>query len=64
MYYVLIKDGGDGGLAAKSCPTLVNPWTVAHQAPLSMEFPKQEYWNGFLLSVDTDNVFHQIRVPI
>ena len=22
-------------------------WTVAHQAPLSMGFPKQEYWNGF-----------------
>ena len=22
------------------------PWTVAHQAPLSMEFPMQEYWSG------------------
>ena len=22
------------------------PWTVAHQAPLSMEFPRQEYWIG------------------
>ena len=21
------------------------PWTVAHQAPLSMGFPKQEYWS-------------------
>ena len=21
------------------------PWTVAHQAPLSMEFSKQEYWS-------------------
>ena len=21
-------------------------WTVAHQAPLSMEFSRQEYWNG------------------
>ena len=21
--------GGDGGLVAKSCPTLVTPWTVA-----------------------------------
>ena len=20
------------------------PWTVAHQAPLSMVFPRQEYW--------------------
>ena len=23
------------------------PWTVACQAPLSMEFPRQEYWSGF-----------------
>ena len=23
-----------------------NPWTVAHQAPLSMEFSRQEYWRG------------------
>ena len=24
----------------------VNLWAVAHQAPLSMEFPSQEYWSG------------------
>ena len=24
----------------------VTPWTVIHQAPLSMEFSKQEYWSG------------------
>ena len=24
------------------------PWTVAHQAPLSMEFSRQEYWSGLL----------------
>jgi len=24
----------------------VTPWTVACQAPLSMEFPRQEYWHG------------------
>ena len=23
------------------------PWTVACQAPLSMGFPRQEYWSGF-----------------
>ena len=22
------------------------PWTVAHQAPLSVGFPRQEYWKG------------------
>ena len=29
----------------QSCPT---PWTVAHQASLSMGFSRQEYWSGFL----------------
>ena len=24
----------------------VTPWAVAHQAPLSMEFSRQEYWSG------------------
>ena len=33
-------------LVAKSCPNLCNPWTVAHQAPLSMDFSRQEYWSG------------------
>ena len=30
-----------------SCTQLfVTPWTVAHQAPLSMGFSRQEYWSG------------------
>ena len=24
----------------------VTLWTIAHQAPLSMEFSRQEYWSG------------------
>ena len=24
----------------------VTPWTVAHQAPLSIGFPRKEYWSG------------------
>ena len=39
------RNGDDGGLVSKSCPTLANPWTVACQAPLSMGFSRQEYWN-------------------
>ena len=38
--------GGGGGVVAKSCPTLVTPWTVARQVPLSMGFSRQEYWSG------------------
>ena len=32
-------------LFAKLCLTLA-PWTVACRAPLSMIFPRQEYWSG------------------
>ena len=35
-----------GGLVTKSCLTLVTPWTLAGQAPLSMGFSRQEYWGG------------------
>ena len=37
---------GGGGLVTKLCPTLVTQRTVAHQAPMSMGFPRQEYWSG------------------
>ena len=30
----------------QSCPTLPTLWTVAHQAPLSIEFSRQGYWSG------------------
>ena len=31
----------------QSCPTLCNPMDcVAHQAPLSTGFSRQEYWSG------------------
>ena len=26
--------------------TFLTPWTIAHQAPPSMGFPRQEYWGG------------------
>ena len=26
--------------------TFVTPWTIAHEAPLSMGFSRQEYWSG------------------
>ena len=33
-------------LVTRSHPTLWPPWTVAHQAPLFMGFPRGEYWRG------------------
>ena len=31
--------------AAQSCQTFLIPWTMAHQAPLSLGFSWQEYWS-------------------
>ena len=30
----------------QSCLTLCDPMTIAQQAPLFMEFSRQEYWGG------------------
>ena len=30
------------------------PWTIGHQASLSMEFPGEEYWNGLPLPTPGD----------
>ena len=30
----------------QSCLTLATPWTAAYQAPLSIQFSRQEYWSG------------------
>ena len=38
--------------AVLSCSVMsdsVTPWTIARQAPLSMEFFRQEYWSGRIL---------------
>ena len=44
-------------LVAKSCPTLVTPRTVARQALLSMEFPRQEYWSGLPFFFSIRNLY-------
>ena len=53
---------GNGAIAKKGkchclcCVRLfATPETVACQAPLSMEFSMQEYWNGLLFSSPTDH---------
>ena len=30
----------------QSCRTLCDPYTAAHQAPLSLGFSRQEHWSG------------------
>ena len=42
-----------------SCVSLfATPWTVTYQAPLSMEFSRQEYWNGVPLPSLTGVGYH------
>ena len=31
-------------MCAQLCQLFATPWTVTCQAPVSMEFPRQEYW--------------------
>ena len=35
---------------AQLCLTFAAQWTVAHQAPLPMGFPRQQYWTGLPFS--------------
>ena len=46
FFHIIPGGGGGGGVVAKSCPTLATLCTVACQAPLSVEFSRQEYWSG------------------
>ena len=41
--------------------TLCDPWAVALQAPLSMGFPRQEYWSGLLFPPPGDLVHSGIE---
>ena len=51
LVYLFVICLHGGGLVAKFCLTLVTPWTIAHQASLSIRFPRQEYWSGYPLSI-------------
>ena len=45
-----------------SCAQLfVTLWTVANQAPLSMGFPRQEYWSGLPFSPPRDLLEPRIK---
>jgi len=41
-------------LINKIDPIFATPWTVAHQAPLSMEFSRQESWSGLSVPIPGD----------
>ena len=41
-------------VCAQSCPTICDPMDLAHQGPLFMGFPRQEYWSGLPFSFPVD----------
>ena len=48
LTHIILRGCGGGGLITKSCLTPATPWTIACQAPLSMGFPRQEFYSGLL----------------
>ena len=42
------------------------PWAIAHQAPLSVGFPRQEHWNGltFILPEDLPDPGMEPKSPV
>ena len=46
LLYLQATAGIQESEVAQLCLTLCDPWTATHQAPLSMGFPRQEYWIG------------------
>ena len=42
---VWAKESESESEVTQSCPTLCDPWTVAHQASPAVGFSRQEYWS-------------------
>ena len=48
--HAAVEGGGVGGLVSQLCLTPATPWTTACQSPLSIGFPRQEYWTAISFS--------------
>ena len=48
-------------VCAQSCPTLCDPIYCSHQAPLSMEFSREEYWSGLPFPILEDLLDPRIK---
>ena len=56
---------GKSKVKSLSCVQLfATPWTVGHQASLSMGFPRQEYWSGLPGSPPGDLLNTGIKPPL
>ena len=64
VHKIQVKDQGHNNewVSEKSLSHVwlfVTPWTVAHQAPLSMEFSRQEYWSGLPFPSPGESSWHR-----
>ena len=48
-------------LAAQHVQFFATPWTVGHQAPLFVEFSRQEYWSGLPLPSSEDLPYLRVK---
>ena len=46
---------------ANACPNYSNSWTVAHRAPKSIKFSRQEYWSRLLFPIPKDFPYPEIQ---
>ena len=44
--FVSAVQGSESVIVVLVAKSGLTPWTVAHQVPLSMGFPRREYWSG------------------
>ena len=63
MYHIPLSESESE--VPQLCPTVCDPWTVAHQAPPSVGFSRQEYWSGlpFPFPGDLPNPGIELRSP-
>ena len=49
---------------AQSCPTRCDPMDCSHQAPLSTEFSRQEYWSGLSIPFSRGSFWPRDRTQV
>ena len=49
-------------MCAQSCPTLCDPMDCSPQAPLPMEFSREEYWSGLPFPTPGLNRYRAIQI--
>ena len=54
LYEILETKSPKDSFRVQLCSILCDPWTIAHQAALSMGFSRQDYWSGLPFSPPGD----------